>query len=353
MTTSQAVTTGGTPRRPNLRVVQTPTSDGQKLRLGQLEDFKLELSHRTNNRNKRFDVKTINAYRDAVIAWDKWLTENDFDEGFEKCTIRDYNGFLNDYSDSHSIGGTVTKQGNLRPFLRWIAEEFEIPNLWDHKKRNTYSRPDEPPPVLREEIIKDMLDVTSGKTFRDRRDHALIRMLLHGPRRGQIAGLSVEGLDLVSAYKSALLIGQKGGAEHRIGLGDKDVLALRRWLRERETHIGSATWGKVNRQTRARDELGDALFIAEKTARRLTGSGVYQILKRRAVQAGYEPEVIYTHLFRHTAAHEYLSDPNAKETDAMAHFGWKDRSMLDRYGRALAEQRAIEAASRMGFGDRH
>lgn len=358
MTTSQAVTTGGARegrRQTGLRVVQTTADPGAELRADQLEEFKVYLRATTNSRGYPFDEKTIMAYRDAILAFDKWLTENGFDGGFEAIGVLHYNSFMNAYLSTHTLGGTVTKQGNLRPFLRYIAEEYDVPNLWDDKKRNKYARKDEAPPVMTDTLIEDMLTVTGGgkaKSFADKRDHAIIRMLLSGPRRTQIANLNVDDLDLVSAAKSVLLCGLKGGRAHRMGLGDKDALALTRWLRERAANGTSVTWGKINRQTRAKDDLGDALFISEKTGRRLTPGGIYQILRRRAVQAGYDKSVVWTHLFRHTAAHEFL-DGGGTDTNAMAHFGWKDRHMLDRYGSSQAEARAIRAVTSSGFADRH
>ncbi len=352
MTTSQAVTTGGASagRRPTgLRIVQEQPDDGTARRTEQLEEFKLTLRATTNSRGKPYDEKTIMAYRDAVIAFSKWLTENGFEGGFEDITVLHYNTFMNAYLTTHSIGGTVTKQGNLRMFLRHIAEEYEVENIWDHKKRNSYSRPDSAPPVLTGTIIEDMLTVTGGgraKDWMDKRDHAIIRLLLSGPRRTQIASLDVEDLDLVSPGKTALLCSLKGGRAHRIGLGHKDVLAVQRWLRVRAQHPSIG---------RARDkgpDGGEALFIGLKTGRRLEPGGVYQILRRRAVEAGYDKSVVYTHLFRHTAAHEFL-DGGGTDTNAMAHFGWKDRSMLDRYGASQAEARAIRAVASSGFADRH
>jgi hypothetical protein len=45
-------------------------------------------------------------------------------------------------------------------------------------------------------------------------------------------------------------------------------------------------------------------------------------------------------------------ESNGQEGDLMRHMGWKDRSMIDRYARGLAEQRAIEDAHRRGLDDR-
>ena len=84
----------------------------------------------------------------------------------------------------------------------------------------------------------------------------------------------------------------------------------------------------------------------------LTSNGIYQMLRRRAEQAGYERSAIRPHLFRHTRAHQHLADGGA-EGDLMRHMGWRDRTMIDRYARSLAERRAIEDAHRRGLDDRY
>lgn len=76
----------------------------------------------------------------------------------------------------------------------------------------------------------------------------------------------------------------------------------------------------------------------------MTGSDVYRMVKRRAEQAGYEPDV-YPHMFRHVRAR--LADGGA-EGNLMRLMGWSDRSMLDRSGADLQVQRAIEAKRRRG-----
>lgn len=136
------------------------------------------------------------------------------------------------------------------------------------------------------------------------------------------------------------MIGLKGRPGRRIPLGDRDVLALKRWLNHRARH----------RRIRSADE--GPLWIADKTGAALKGDGIYQMLRRRAVQAGYPPEAVRPHLFRHTMAHEALASGRS-EAEVMAVAGWKDRAMVDRYGASMAEQRALAAFAASGFGDRY
>ena len=79
----------------------------------------------------------------------------------------------------------------------------------------------------------------------------------------------------------------------------------------------------------------------------MTGSGLYQMLSRRAEQAGYDPDV-HPHQFRHTSLHTTGSNGGGAEGDLMRLMGWTDRSMLDRYGADMQVQRAIDAKRRRG-----
>jgi site-specific recombinase XerD len=339
VTTSQRATTA----HRRLQVVQD--GDPAALRAGQIELYRKTLLASTSKRGYPYDAQTIRTYLQAPEAWDAWLTKTDFQGTFKDVTILEVNGFLADYLRTHTLGGTVTKQGNLQGFLAFLVDEYQIENLWDHKKRNKYQRRPGRAPVLAEEVIEAMLQVTKGRSFRDRRDHAIIRMLLNGPRRIEVATMDVDSLDLTSVVRTVFLKGVKDHPGRRIGMGNKDVLALERYLRVREQHP------QVIRQKYPNAD-GNPLWIANKDGRRLQPDGIYYVLRTRAVQAGFDQSLVYTHLFRHTAAHEFL-DAGGTDSNAMAHFGWRDRSMLDHYGSGQAENRAIKAVVTSGFGDRH
>lgn len=325
-----------TPAKPPRAAAAT---NGAAERTQQRELFVLVLRSEPSRRGKPFSDRTIGAYLDAVLSLDRYLTGIGHRGGFDSMTVHHFNAYLADYLAGHTLGGTVTKQGNLRVFLHHLVTEYQAPDLWADPKRHRYQRQEEHPAVLEPALIAGLLRVTKGQSFEDRRDHALIRLLLTGARRQEITALRVEDVDLTSAIRSALVAGLKGRPGRRVPLGDKDALALRRWL-------------TVRAQRPRCDAQRGPLWVAGRSGAALNGNGIYQMLRRRAMQAGYPREAVRPHLFRHTFAHEFLAAGGA-ESDLMALAGWKDRSMLQRYGASMAEERALLAVQRSGFGDRY
>ena len=325
---------------PARRLRAVPAAGGTAERAQQRELFALVLRSGPSRRGKPFSDRTIGAYLDAVVSLDRYLTSIDHPSGFDSMTVHHLNAYLTDYLARHTLGGTVTKQGNLRVFLHHLVTEYQAPDLWADPRRHRYQRQEERPPVLEPILIAALLRATAGRSFEDRRDHAIIRLLLTGARRQEVTELRVEDMDLTSALRSAQVVGLKGRPGRRIPLGDKDALTVRRWLTVRAKH------------PKVPDADRGPLWIAEKSGAVLTGNGIYQMLRRRVVQAGYPREAVRPHLFRHTFAHEFLA-AGGSESDLLALAGWKDRSMLDRYGASMAEQRALLAVQRSGFGDRY
>ena len=79
----------------------------------------------------------------------------------------------------------------------------------------------------------------------------------------------------------------------------------------------------------------------------MTSSGVYQVLKRRADEAGYDPKMIHPHMYRDTFVNDWLAG-GGDEGNLMRLMGWEDRSMLDKYAEDMQVQRAIDAKLRRG-----
>jgi len=157
--------------------------------------FESHLRASTNRHGRPYSERSVGAYRDAVISLDRYLTEIDFPRCFDAVTVETLNGYLTSYHRAHSQGGTNTKQRNLAVFFAWVADDG-TPNPYDDKTLNRYAPGDTASPVLPDELIAALLEVTAGGDYESRRDHAVIRLFLTGIRREQMTRVRVEDLDL-------------------------------------------------------------------------------------------------------------------------------------------------------------
>ncbi len=309
-----------------------------ELRRMQLSEFTAWLRSRTNKHHRPFQADTIAAYADAGRALDQWMTSEGIDGDFTACDTGTLNRFFADYLAGHGQGGTNTRQRNLRHLFTWLEEACEHPHPYTgtlHRYGPVKTRPS----TLAQEFIRDLLEVTGGgraRRFEDVRDHAMIRVLTEGARRTELIQLQTIDLstDLI-AQPFVRVVPLKGARAHTEGrivpLSAATARAIVAYLRVRRTH--------------QRSDVA-ALWLGTRNRGPMTGSGLYQMLLRRAEQAGYDPKV-HPHQFRHTFAHDWL-DGGGAEGDLMRLMGWTDRSMLDRYGADLQVQRAIDAKRRRG-----
>jgi len=217
----------------------------------------------------------------------------------------------------------------LQRFFRWLADEGLIDPSPMARMRPPRV-PDEPVPILTDEAVRALLRACEGRTFADRRDTALIRLLLDsGARRSEVAALTLEAVDLRD--KTATVLG-KGRRPRTITFGARTALAIDRYLRERRLH---------------RDAERPELWLGHRGP--VTSDGIADILERRCMKAGL-PRV-GAHAFRHLFAHAMLS-AGMQETDLMRLAGWRSRQMVARYAASAGTDRAIAAYRRIAPSDR-
>ena len=148
-----------------------------------------------------------------------------------------------------------------RVFVRWLVSEGELPSNPMDRMRQP-KQPVIPVPTLTDAELRALVSAREGTTFRDRREMALLRLLIDcGLRRTELACLRVTDLDMEQAF--VIVTGK--GKTRIVAFGAKTAVALDRYLRRRSQHRLAAS---------------PALWLG------LTPSGLYQALRERAETAG-------------------------------------------------------------------
>lgn len=266
----------------------------------------------------------------SVTLFAEWLTEHDRPATLGELTRGAIREWLADLAQTHQASTVRTRFAGLRRFCGWLLTEGEIDN---HPMRGM-SAPvgvTKPVPVLSDGELAALVKACAGKDFADRRDEAMMRVLLDcGVRVSELCGLKATDVDL---DREMALVAGKGGKIRPVYFGARTIRALDRYLRERRRH----RWAHL-----------DALWLTQRGA--LSTDGARERVKVRARQAGLADRM-HPHRFRHTFAHDFLLSGGG-ERDLMRLAGWSSDAMLSRYGAAGADVRAQQAAKRLRRGDR-
>jgi integrase/recombinase XerD len=114
------------------------------------------------NKHKRpFQEETIRGYAETARALDLWMAETVVDGDFTAYDVTVLNEFFAAYRNSHSQGGTNTRQRNLHHLFKWLALRYDHPDLWTEDMVR-YGPVKSRPSTLAEEFIRDLLEVTGG-----------------------------------------------------------------------------------------------------------------------------------------------------------------------------------------------
>jgi integrase/recombinase XerD len=279
---------------------------------------------------------TIKTYLDGVRPYLRWCDEGSVDP-LDRLALQAWTTGLLDAGRAPSTA--KTRMMGVRHFTRWLADEGEIPD--DPFVRMRPPTVDQPiVPVLTDDQLRALVKACAPPTveervglpsLRHRRDEALVRLMFEtGMRASECLNLHVFDVDFTT--KTVVVRRGKGGKGRTIGFGAQAAKALDRYLRVRALH-------------RLAD--GPALWLGDR-GRGFAYNGLHWALAHRAALAGIEH--FHPHMLRHTATDRWLA-AGGSETGAMANMGWSTPDMLQRYGRANRERRAIDEARTLDLGE--
>jgi len=282
------------------------------------------LSLRARNRSP----ETIKSYVGTVGLFGEFLRTPGFPTSIDRIEREYVELFIADQLARWKPKTARIRYGNLQQFFKWCVEEGEIIET-PMKNVRPPSVPEVPVPIISDDHLRRIFRSVEGTTFVQRRDAAILRVLYDcGVRLAEVTGLGVEDINW---DRQVIDVVGKGSRPRAVPFGSKTNLALDRYLRVRQAHL----------QT-----VSPALWLGAKG--RLTDSGIAQMIRRRCHDVGVPH--LHAHQFRHGAAHRWLAS-GGSEGDAMRLFGWRSRVMLERYGAALADERAYDAYRRLRPGD--
>lgn len=270
---------------------------------------------------------TITSYLRGVRLYLEWCGRNGHAVQLTRAQVQQYAAEL--IAENKEANTVRLRQASLRAFARWLVAEGELAGdpLEGLKPPKLPAKVVE---ALSDDQVKAMLGTCRGRSFRDRRDEALIRLMAEtGLRASETVALRTEDVDLP---RGLVVVHRGKGMKGRVApFSPQCAAALDRYIRARRSHANAAS---------------ASLWLGARGA--LGYFGLNDSLRDRAQRAGVGG--FHLHLLRHTAATRWLR-AGGSESGLMAVAGWSTRDMIDRYTGASAAERAAAEARNLGLGE--
>jgi integrase/recombinase XerD len=285
-------------------------------------------SWETHLEAERKSPNTIRLYVAGVRGWLAWCEGKGRPAVLDRATVNAFIAAL--LKDGAEPATARSRQLALRLFAAWLVEEDELPDnpLVGLKPPKLDAKI---VPVLDDSQLRNLVKACEGKGLADRRDEAIIRVMLEtGIRAGELVALTVADVDV----RGGLVLVRRGksGKGRVVAFGPATARSLDRYLRLRRQHPRADS---------------PALWLGE-AGHGFSYDGLHRALGRRARAAGITH--FWPHQLRHTFAARWLAK-GGSEGGLLAMAGWSHRAMIERYGAITRSERAAEEARRLGLGD--
>jgi integrase/recombinase XerC len=281
---------------------------------------------------------TQRAYLRGPDVFNAWIERNGLDLTADQVTRKHVEAWMRAMIEAKFCEGTRRlRVMAVRLWFAYILVELGLPADRNPTNGLSLPAPDEAPvPVLSDEQMVALLATCDRRTYLGARDEALIRVMADaGPRVGEVAAMNVDDVDL--RRQRARVTGKTGTRD--LFLSNRTCLALTRWQRFRAAH-------RVAKRS-------EALWLSRNSTRadyRLSEVAIREMVGARGERAGLGH--VWPHMLRHLWAHD-IKAANISTENLEVLGGWSPGSKeAARYGRSMAQQRALDAAQQLSRGDR-
>ena len=204
-------------------------------------------SFRRSLQARNCSPRTVEVYTTALRLCTEYLGSEGHSTVATQVTKRDLEGWIASLTDHYRPSSVSLYYRSLQPFWKWCVDEEEV-TASPMARLKPPIVPEIPIPVLTPTDVSLLMGTVDGRTFLDRRDRAILSLLLDtGMRRSEVAGLRTDDIDLLDA--TAVVLG-KGRRPRVVPFGRRTTQAIDRYLRVRADialHTASGSGSRAGR----------------------------------------------------------------------------------------------------------